>query len=368
MNILHLRASNFYGGAERQIHLHALQAQGPEFKVAIASFSENAKEPDFLGTTRNDGIKTHLFNVRNAYDPSAILTLRRYLRENDIRILCTHDYRSNLISYLATRRTKCRWIAFSRGYTRDSLRVRIYGLMDRVYIRFADHIVTVSHAQKRKLSRLLIPGRKISAIHDAVDVDRLCRANKADLRSKFDFPPEAIICISGGRFSREKGQIYLVRATAKAIQRNNLLRFVLFGDGPDLENTRSAVVRFGLESRVLCPGFEKNLFSYLKSADILINPSLSEGLPNIVLEAMALGIPVLATAVGGVPEIISHAQNGYLVPPKSPRALSDGILFMASNKDKVSEFARAAREMVETQFTFENQNRKLTELYRNLSD
>ena len=364
MKILHLRASNFYGGPERQLHLHSRQIMGSEYHLTIGSFSEQGQTPEFLDVIASDGIDTHTFQVKSAYDPVAVGKLRDYLRANDTDILCTHDYRTHTIGFRAKRGTPCRWVAFSRGWTSESLKTKLYHTLDKIIVRFATHIVAVSRAQKDRLVRLMISGDKISVVHNAVDVAAIRAVQPVNLKKKFDFPKNAYVCISGGRFSREKGQIYLVRAAVEAAKSEPRLRFVLFGDGPDLESMRRLVSSFGNERKIICPGFERDLLGCLAGADLLVNPSLSEGLPNIVLEAMAAGTPVVATAVGGVPELITDGLNGLLVPPRDVASLRAKIITMATDTDKARDIAAAAGETVEKNFTFASQGQKLIEVYR----
>jgi len=173
-----------------------------------------------------------------------------------------------------------------------------------------------------------------------------------------------VICIAGGRFSAEKGQIYLVRAAVEALRRDSRLAFILFGDGPDLDSIRRAIDAAGQSERILCPGFENNLVGCIKGADILINPSLSEGLPNIVLEAMALQVPVIATSVGGVPELITDGESGILVGPRDAADLSAAILKLAAAPDKRQILADHGREVVNASFSFQKQCRELIAVYR----
>ncbi len=363
MNILHLRASNFYGGPERQLHLHALRARDSEINVVIGSFTENRKSPEFLEIIGDDDIATYAFDVRSPYDPKAVRLLRGYLIENKIRILCTHDYRTHLVGFLASTGTNTKWIAFSRGWTAESLKVKAYHLLDKIIVRFADHVVAVSGSQKNRLLRLLVPARKVSAIHNAIEPDSIAAFPKIDLYTRFGFPGDSIICICGGRFSREKGHIYLVRAAALALEKNSSLRFVLFGDGPELGRVRKAIARKRLGNHILCPGFEKDLIGCLKGAGVLINPSLSEGLPNIVLEAMALRLPVIATAVGGVPELITDRENGFLVPPADEAALARAILRFIERGENKDKIVNSAYEVIINRFSFETQMRKLARIY-----
>ena len=347
--------------------MHALQTLNTDINITISSFPENGIEPNFLKTIGEDGIKTHLFGIRGSYDLGAISTVRNYLSAKNISILCTHDYRTQFIGFWATRNTGVRWIAFSRGWTRENLKVFVFNLMDRVILRFADHLIAVSHAQKNKLKRLLISENKITVVHNAVRSNIFLSIEKVDLKEKFNWPDDTIVCISGGRFSHEKGTIYLARAAVRAIRQNNRLRFVLFGDGPDIEKIRNIISQSGCGDRIMCPGFEKNFIGCLKGADLFVNPSLSEGLPNVVLEAMVLGVPVLATSVGGVPEIIIDNVNGLMIPPRDIDALVEGILFLSGNQDEAVKLATEARRSIDSKFSFEQQNEKLNLIYRNLS-
>lgn len=363
MNILHLRASNFYGGPERQLHLHAVLAQRRGFNITISSFTEEGRIPEFLQVIERDGVRIHAFDVKSPYDPGSVKKVRRYLAENRIDVLCTHDYRTQVIGFLATRGTPTAWLAFSRGWTAENLKIRLYHGLDKFLIRFADHIIAVSQSQKRKLTGCRIAERRISVAHNAIDVDRIRSVPAIDIKNILGFPSDCIICISGGRFSSEKGQISLVRAAAEGLKKNDCLRFALYGDGPDLARIRTLIRELGLEEKIRCPGFEKNLLGCLRGADILINPSLSEGLPNIVLEGMALGVPVIATAVGGVPELIENQVNGVLVAPGDHLALADAILTLVESWECRDRIVKAAHGTLARSFSFTGQMDTLAEIY-----
>jgi len=364
MKILHLRASNFYGGPERQLHIHAILAGQAGMELIISSFSEGGKTPEFLDVIARDGIATHLFPVRNAYDVRAIGLVREYLREDKVDIICSHDYRSHLIVFRARKGTKAKWVAFSRGWTKDDLKVRIYHSLDKIFVRFADHVVAVSEAQKKKLERLMVPSGKITVAYNSIEPDRLATVERIDLRGRFNFPAESLVAIAGGRFSNEKGQETLVRAADEALKEDDRLRFVLFGDGPDLEKIRSMINRLGISDKMICPGFERSLLGCLKGADILINPSLSEGLPNIVLEGMALKVPVIATSVGGVPELITSGIDGVLVPEGDAAVLAAAIVRLSRDEKMRQRIIEAAFARVAESFSFKSQMAALSEVYK----
>ena len=137
----------------------------------------------------------------------------------------------------------------------------------------------------------------------------------------------------------------------------------MFGDGPDLGKIRSIIRDLGCEGKIICPGFEKNLIGCLKGADILVNPSLSEGLPNIVLEAMAVKVAVIATAVGGVPEIVLDGDTGYLVPAREVAQLAGCMARVAGDADARAKITAAAHEFVLKEYSFSGQFTRLVNVY-----
>jgi glycosyltransferase involved in cell wall biosynthesis len=267
---------------------------------------------------------------------------------------------------LTARGNPTRWVAFSRGFTLTNAKVRLYQTIEKILVRRAAHIVAVSGAQKEKLKRLLIKDEQITVARNAIDVDALATVARVDLRARYGFEPGSIIFIAAGRFSIEKGQEILIRAGARVLQRHPQVRFVLFGQGFELEKMRQLTRRLGVENEILCPGFERNMLGCLKGADVLINPSLMEGLPNIVLEGLGFEVPIIATAVGGVPEIVEDGRTGRLIPAGSEEALAAAILETAENMDRSRTMAAAGLRFVRSECTFGRQFEVLASVYERL--
>ncbi|MBD3401581.1 glycosyltransferase [candidate division GN15 bacterium] len=367
MNVLHLRASNFYGGPERQLHFHARQARGSSYDITISSFLEDGSTPEFIETIAADGIATHVFEITGAYDPKAVKILRTYLTEHEIDILCTHDYRTHVVGLAASRGLATAWVAFSRGWTWENWKVRAYHTLDKAIIRFADHIVAVSGAQKEKLVRIRVPAEKITVAYNSIMPQSFADIPAVDLKARYGFDDNVLVGVSGGRFSAEKGQMFLIEAAHRAIEREPRLRFALFGSGPDLEDARRLVVKLGRENEIRCPGHEKNLIGCLKDAAMLLNPSLSEGLPNIVLEGMALGTPVIATRVGGVPELVEDGRSGLLVPASDINAMVDAMVRLAADSSLQQKMVEQALEAIRERFSFEQQMAVLSDVYERVA-
>ncbi|MDH3891777.1 MAG: glycosyltransferase family 4 protein [candidate division Zixibacteria bacterium] len=367
MTILHLRASNFYGGPERQLFHHAQVMGGSRHRVVIASYKEHGRNPELLDVAEMAGIDNLLIDVSSAYDFTAVGKIRKALLKERVDLLCTHDYRSHLLGHAVCRKSKAKHICFVRGATKDDLKVRLYQWLDKMTLPWANHAVTVSDQQRRTMTDSGYPQARISVVHNAVSLSDLSEIEPVDLRTVFELPPDAVVVMAAGRFSREKGQRLLVETAARIIEQDRRLHFVLYGDGPDLGPVKRQVAGCSYPTQIRLPGFSAMVISYLKSADILVNPSYSEGLPNVVLEAMAVGTPVVATAVGGVPELIVNRQSGLLVPAGDSNGLGEAILLLAEDLPIRKRLAENGQQVVRQRFTFEQQAKKLTEVYEEVA-
>jgi len=360
---MHLRATNFYGGPERQILKHAELVNPVYFEVILSSFSESGRTNELLDYARARNLHTFEIPVRNAYDPSAIPKLKIFLRTNHINILCTHGYRSNLIGYLATRFTGIPIVAFSRGWTKENLKITLFQYLDRVILRLVDRVVAVSKAKEKELLQLGIPSHKVRVIHNSIALEDFDNLKPVVLRQELGLDREAKIIASAGRLSPEKGQEFFLRAAALVLKDEPESYFVIFGDGQERDNLEILAEELNIKERVFFAGFRKDFASYLKEIGIFVNPSLSEGLPNVVLEAFALAKPVVATDVGGTPELVYNQKTGILVPPKNSKELAEGILFCLRNPAKAKELGLAAQELVKERFNFQKQTEELEGLY-----
>jgi glycosyltransferase involved in cell wall biosynthesis len=168
---------------------------------------------------------------------------------------------------------------------------------------------------------------------------------------------------SFGRLSPEKGQKYLILAAKRIVEQGHRIRFLIFGEGKDKKKLELLIKELNLQETVILAGFVKNTFDYMRQADLIVNPSLTEGLPNVILEALALKKPVVATAVGGTAEIIEDQKSGYLVAPEDPAALADKILYALQHLEESQELAQVGFNLLQTKFSLETQTQKLQNLY-----
>jgi glycosyltransferase involved in cell wall biosynthesis len=191
-------------------------------------------------------------------------------------------------------------------------------------------------------------------------------AEVASLRARLGLPPGARILLTIGRLSREKGHRDLVRAihVLRALRQELEFRLVIVGDGPERAGIRTLTSALGLEGEVLLAGHQSNVQPFYALADLFVLPSRSEGSPNVLLEAMAAGVPVVSTGVGGVPEIVRHGESALLVKAGDTRAMAEAILRLLQDSGLARSLAQAASQAVSRNHTPEGYLRALVELYQ----
>ena len=221
--------------------------------------------------------------------------------------------------------------------------------MDRWSLRGADRVVTVCGAFADSLRRWGVSERRIKVLHNAVAPFSPVTPGSVDrLREALAIPAEALVLLSVGRFSPEKAHAGLLRAVAALKRRAGApaFRLVMVGDGPERERLKALCRELELTDVVIFAGTTADVPVYYSLADVFVLPSHSEGSPNVLLEAMASGTAVVATAVGGVPEVVRSGDNGLLVPASDVNALAGGIAELSINPELRQRLGRSGRDWV----------------------
>jgi glycosyltransferase involved in cell wall biosynthesis len=307
------------------------------------------------------------------FDPRVVPQLRRLVERLRPDVIETHHVKSHLIVRLSGVWKKRPWIAFHHGYTDTDFRSPIYNSLDRWSLPAAARIVTMNRVFRQQLAARGAPEDRMTVLHNAVQAPPGCRAGvdaAALARKKTDLgmSPDEKIILCVGRLSREKAQIDLVAALQQLRQMrpSRAVRLIMVGDGPERSRIAQAGESAGLGSSVVFAGQRGDVRPYYEAADVLAIPSLSEGSPNVLLEAMAFGIPVVATWVGGIPEIVTHGETALLVPPRSPQAMAEAIDVLLSNPGTAVSLAEKARRRVERDYSPQARANSLIEIYNQL--
>jgi glycosyltransferase involved in cell wall biosynthesis len=365
--VAHLTASTFFGGPERQMLGLARSLPGT-YRSVFVSFAEGGRCREFLQEVRREGFKAVALEHDTPHLLAATRELTDLLGQVRARVLCCHGYKPALLGRPAARRRGVPVVSVSRGWTAESLRVRLYEALERLNLRWMDRVVCVSEGQAARVRRAGAPADRTVVIPNAIQAERFAHPNpeyRGRLCEFFPSPPRRIVG-AAGRLSPEKGFGVLVDAAARVADADADVGFVLFGDGPLREKLTRQVAAAGLEGRFVLAGFRHDLDCFLPFLDLMVLPSFTEGMPNVVLEAFAAGVPVVATAVGGTPELIEEGLSGYLVPPGDPAALARRIRDVLGAKDGGRSLGRRGRKRVLRQFTFAAQAERYQELFEEL--
>ncbi len=358
--ICHLIASNFAGGPEKQVIELSARLRSRGWDAVIGSFRENRSSVEVIESARERGLDTFLVETRSPFSPASIVQLARHLRRRNVDLLVTHGYKPDVVGYLATRGLPLIQLPMVRGYTGENRRVRCYEALDRWLLRRLAHVLCVSAATRRMLIRHGLRAGGIAVLHNAVDCD--VAVAPLDLRREFGWPQGARVVVAAGRLSPEKGQRYLVDALRILADQDQEVCLAIFGAGPMASKLRAQCEELRLGGRIVLAGFRRPILPYLAGADLLVNPSVSEGLPNVVLEACAVRTPVVATDVGGVGEIIIPAHTGWLVPPRDAGALAAAIGEALQDRVRARVMAEESYRRVCASFSFSFQTTRFMEL------
>jgi glycosyltransferase involved in cell wall biosynthesis len=363
MNTVHLTASPFFGGPERQM-LGLARATPADHRPVFLCFREHGLAQPFVEELEAHGAQALPIERNTPHLLAAIAEVAAKLRQLRADILLCHGYKPDIIGYFAARRVGIPVISVSRGWTAATAKVRAYEWFDRRILRSMDHVVCVSEGQARKVRAAGVAPDRITVIRNSIDIARFTArtdAARAQLERFFHHPPR-LIALAVGRLSPEKGFERLVDAARIARAARDDIGFVLIGDGALRDSLQRRADAAGLQSHFIITGFRRDVDALMPAADLLVQSSYTEGLPNVVLEAMASSLAVVATDVGGTSEVVVDHRTGFLVPPADSHALGAAILSLCADDALRLEMGDRGRQHVAENFTFDAQRRQYERL------
>lgn len=366
MNIVHLTDSPFFGGPERQMLGLAIHLPR-RIRTTILCFRDHESAVPFIEQLTGAGVEARMLAHSNPRFLSIIADIVGELRALRADALVCHGYKADLLGWIAGHRVGIPVVSVSRGWTGHTWKVRLNEALDRLILQYMDRVVCVSEGQSAKVQRTAITPDRIRVIRNAIDPSRFNRDSqgRATLRDLFRVPVEEIV-IAVGRLSPEKGFDQLVEAARLVSAERPNTGFVLAGTGPDRSKLEHQVRTAGLKDRFVFAGFRSDVDELIRDAAILAQSSMTEGLPNVVLEACAAGVPVVATDVGGTREVVAEGVNGHLVPAGDPRAMAAQVLELLDDPGRRRDMGDRGRELIRSEFSFAQQSARYEALFDEL--
>ena len=295
---------------------------------------------------REIGISVHPLAIRSELGKISALQIASVLRKTHPDILAFNTPKAIFIGTLASR--------FVPVGARIIFRRVNFPLRKNPFSRFKyswgiDCIVAISESIQLQLQVCGIPASKIRTIYEGMDLDQIPTLTQRKAHN----PGERIVIGTIAHMSPEKGLNYLIEAASLIPSVHSKMRFVIVGDGKCLPDLKTLTVQKGLSDVFDYAGFHSDTYQFMQSFDIFALPSLSEGLSSAILEAMACSLPIVATNVGGIPELVKNGENGLLVSPANPAELAQAIQHLAEHPAEAERMGRNGRERMERQFTLE---------------
>jgi len=356
--VLHTESSRGHGGQEIRTlaEVRWLLAHGWGALIAC--------QPDspLLAEARTSALPVEAVRMRTATDVGALVRLRRLMRERGVSLVHTH---SSVDSWLAG-------IA-AKSLGRPVVRTRHVSIPIRrrraLVYRLADRVVTSAESVRSMVIAAGIAPERVVTISAGVDSARFHSAISGEaVRKELGLGTAPVVgLVANVRGS--KGHNVFLEAARAVVGRRPDVRFLIVGDGVGFDEVSRRVRDMGLSPSVRLTGFRRDIPEVMAALDVLALPSIrSEAIPQVIPQALAVGTPVVASAVGGSPELIRDGENGRLVPPGDAPALADAILALLDDPDRARAMARAGQAMVCERYTIDATMARTTAVYRALLD
>lgn len=362
--ILHLRASNFVGGPEKQILKHGQIINKDLYRFILCPFRENGKISELEMAAHACGLDVAPLTDDPSFSFSTINRLVKIIKRHSIRIVCAHGYKPNIIGKIAGLLTGVRVIPFSRGWTHENRKIRIYEALDRFLLRYSKHIVAVSGGHRDELLKNGLNSEYITVIHNAVEIPDTIVQPEISLRELLSIGDNVPVVVSAGRLSPEKNFSSLIDAASIVLKSYPSAVLAVFGEGVCRSQLEEKIRSMGLQKSFYLPGYRKDFTLLLQQADVFVLPSFTEGFSNVIMEAYAVKRPVIASTVGGNPEIVTDGVTGYLFDPRDVESLSEKISTLLTDRQLSSKMGSSGYLRVKSEYSFERQNQKLEALYQ----
>lgn len=337
-------------------------AARPAVELSVATYLRGGRASNgFLDAAREAGLAAYGLPERGRFDWRAGEELTALMERLRPDLVQTHNTKSHFLMRLSGAGRRIPWIGFHHGYTAEDIKQRLYNQCDRWSLRQPRQLITVCGPFARQLAGYGRSRERIEILPNAVEPPRALAAGElAEWRERLRLRPEEAVLTVIGRLSSEKGHRVLLDALARLGGRP--WRLLAAGDGiarPALQEQARAA---GLEGRIEWLGLLRDVRPLYALATVFVLPSLSEGSPNVLLEAMAAGAPAVATAVGGVPETVTHEESALLVPPGDAAALAAAVERLLEDRALAGRLAGAALKRA-AEFSPEAYTRRLRAIY-----
>jgi glycosyltransferase involved in cell wall biosynthesis len=305
---------------------------------------------------------------RGAWDWRVVAELLRICFRERVAVWHGHDYKSNLIGLLIRRAWPMRLVTTVHGWgVIADRRTQFYYWIDRLCLRHYEHVICVSEDLRERCLASGVLGERCVVIENSIDTRQFSRERGTDeAKARLGISPHRQVIGAVGRLSAEKNFELLIRAVDRLLASGHDLELLIVGEGSQESRLRELIAGLGREDRVRLLGFRADTHDLYQAMDVFALTSLREGLPNAVLEAMAMEVPVVSTRIAGIPRLIRHEENGLLVAPGSVDELVPALARLLESAEVRDRLRHEGRRTIEERYSFETRMQKIRALYDQL--
>lgn len=368
VTVLDLRDSPWVDGPGRTILDCATSLRDIGYDLIVGTFSGGHQKTNaYAEEATKRGLPVRTLQERWSLDHRVVSQLVALIDEVGADIIHAHDFRSNMFGLLAARIRRRPVVTTVHGWIANDQKGRIYVSADKAILRFFDRIIAVSDCTRGLVEKAWISGSKISVIPNALILDCYIPDRGADaFRREIGAGPETRLIANIGRLSPEKGQLEFLSAARTLVGQGVDAKFILIGIGPDQEKLEKFVAANQLDAHVIFVGFRKDMTSIYNSLDLVVQSSYTEGMPNVILEALLMEVPVIATDVGGTAEVLKHGETGLLVQPGDVNGMAERMSNFCSEPETLRSMARRGRLDISNRYDHNQRVQRLAALYDSL--
>ncbi len=354
VHVLLARVDGNFGGVERNLISLAKGLDAARFHPILLPI---ANEGELVRLAEEERIGYEFLPMRHRLDIiGAGKILIETAQRRDAGLIHTFGIRSNTLAAYAKKKLGIPWIVRLPNINIHDYKNSTIGYLSHYFnnflIRKADALQVISPQLEDYVQKHVCPSQKIYCIPNGVDLSFCKFSGKGkDFRSRYDIGPDELIIGSIGRLDYVKGYDMLFEAFQQVLQIYHHSRLVLVGDGPERKNLKEQSRRLFTPDKVIFTGYVSNILPFLEEFSVFVCSSRSEGVPNAMLEAMAMEIPIISTRVGGIESVLTDGTNGVLVPPNDPKVLALAILDLLTQKEKADMLGRNAHQRIEQDFS-----------------
>jgi len=371
INILHLIDHCRIGGPGKTIINSAKYINHDFFKIAIASFVDrNTGHSEFSQNVRKLKIPYLALCDDKGISINHLKQIDKFIKEANIKILHTHGYKADLIGTLMRRRLKgCHLVTTYHGWIKNNFLQRLYINLNLLLSFRFDGIIAVSEALYTQLPWFVKKWTKCDVIHNALVLNDYPKNDHCNqIRKQFLVSASSVLLGVVGRLSAEKGCFEMVEIFADLKQLVPQVKLIFVGEGPLQNELKRRARMMNIENDLIFAGYQHRVNPFYAAIDVLINPSHTEGLSNVILEAMACRVPVVATRVGGNSEVIQDGYNGYLVEDGQYDTIVNILHKLCLSPKTRKKIVKRGYETIHKRFEFSNRMRKVEQFYYNIVD